>query len=161
MKKIFLLAFLSVFLLTGCTFTNAVWSSLTRLFTGKLPTQQMVLETKKGSVELKVEVADREGERERGLMEREEVKTGEGMWFVFEDEAPRSFWMKNTLVPLDIIFFDSQKKVVSIVDNMEPCKAAECPGYDSATPAMFALEVPAGFAAENGLNLGDTVAEDQ
>lgn len=159
MKKIFLLAFLSAFLLTGCTFTNAVWSSLTRFFTGKLPQQSLVLETQKGDVELKVEVADSEGERERGLMERKEVKAGEGMWFVFEDEAPRSFWMKNTLVPLDIIFFDNQKKVVSIVDNMEPCKVAECPGYASDIPAMFALEVPAGFAAENGLKLGDTVAE--
>jgi uncharacterized membrane protein (UPF0127 family) len=88
-----------------------------------------------------VEVADEEGERQLGLMNRPVVERG--MVFVFSDQEVRSFWMKNTLVPLDIAYFRGDGTWVSSA-RMEPCVADPCASYPSAGPAMYALELPAG-----------------
>ncbi len=88
-----------------------------------------------------VEVADTPEERQQGLMERSVVERG--MVFVFEEDAPLSFWMKNTLVPLDIAYFASNGTWVSSA-RMEPCTEDPCATYKSAGPAMYALELPAG-----------------
>jgi uncharacterized membrane protein (UPF0127 family) len=90
-----------------------------------------------------VDVADEPAEWETGLMHRETVERG--MLFAFPDEVPRSFWMKNTLVPLDISYFAADGTWVSSA-RMEPCVADPCETYLSAGPARYALELPAGGA---------------
>ena len=89
---------------------------------------------------LQVDVADDEAERATGLMHRSTVTRG--MLFVFEEDAPRGFWMKNTLVPLDISFFTGAGDFVSKT-RMEPCEADPCPTYPSRGAARYALELPA------------------
>jgi uncharacterized protein len=96
------------------------------------------------------EVADTPALRERGLMFRTEVPDGTGMLFVFEDSQVRSFWMRNTYVPLDIAFMDPAMRVVDI-RQMEP-ESEEL--TESAAPAMFALEVRQGWFEQQGIETG-------
>lgn len=93
------------------------------------------------AIALDVEFATTPEQRTVGLMHRPTVDRG--MLFVFDDEAPRSFWMKNTLVPLDIAYFRADGAWVSSA-RMEPCAADPCRTYESAGPARYALELPAG-----------------
>lgn len=104
-------------------------------------------------VELEVEIADDWAEQQRGLMERTELAENAGMLFVFEREQPRSFWMKNTLIPLSIAYIDSDGRIIDIQD-MEPLDESSHP---SAEPARYALEVNQGFYEERGIEVGDTV----
>jgi uncharacterized membrane protein (UPF0127 family) len=120
-------------------------------------TGRVVLKTDRGEIPLTVEIADTDKERARGLMFREKLEEGSGMLFVFEDEAPRGFWMKNTLIPLDIVFLDRQKKVVSFVEKMEPCVSDPCPSYVSEKPAMYALELPAQSVKKYRIRVGNKV----
>jgi uncharacterized membrane protein (UPF0127 family) len=96
-------------------------------------------------VRVAVEVADTPEKRERGLMLREKLGQKEGMLFVFPHEGLKIFWMKNTLIPLDIIFVSSNFKVASYVKDAPPCKINPCETYSSKYPARYALEVNAGF----------------
>jgi uncharacterized membrane protein (UPF0127 family) len=93
-----------------------------------------------------VDVADEPGEWQLGLMNRPVVERG--MVFAFPDQEMRSFWMKNTLVPLDISYFESDGSWVSSA-TMEPCEKDPCVSYPSAGPAMYALELPAGGIGES------------
>lgn len=102
-----------------------------------------------------VEIANNDAERERGLMFRVHLAADHGMLFVFADSAPRYFWMKNTLIPLDIIFFDTHKRLINVSANTPPCKADPCPTYGSNAPAKYVLELNAGMAAKLGLKAGD------
>jgi uncharacterized membrane protein (UPF0127 family) len=104
-------------------------------------------------VDVRVEIADSDAERARGLMERTALAEDRGMLFVFEEERRRSFWMKNTLIPLSIAYIDAERRIVDIQD-MEPLDETSHP---SAGPAQYALEVNQGFFEENGVEVGDTV----
>ena len=158
MRRIFLISILSVFILSGC-WASDIWYDISMKWSdGKLPEEKIELETSVGKTELTVEVADSMKEREKGLMEREKLESGHGMLFQFEDEAPRAFWMKNTKIPLDVIFFSAKKEVASLVEWMNPCITPQCPSYSSAVPAMYALEVPAGFIKEKAVKIGDKFA---
>ncbi len=95
-----------------------------------------------------VEIADSSEERSRGLMNREFLPEDKGMLFVFENEDYRSFWMKNTLIPLDIIFISSDFKVVDVV-TLEPCNDV-CISYESKEKAMYVLEVNEGSGIKKG-----------
>ncbi|MGH8281993.1 MAG: DUF192 domain-containing protein, partial [Gammaproteobacteria bacterium] len=75
--------------------------------------------------------------------------------FMFPDSGPRYFWMKNTLIPLDIIFFDAHKRLINVSADTPPCKADPCPTYASAAPAEYVLELNAGMAAKLGLKPGE------
>ena len=108
-------------------------------------------------VEIKVETADSEIERVKGLMFRENLPEEQGMLFIFKNQETRSFWMKNTFIPLDMIFVDADKTIVDILENAEPCKTEECPLYTSNAPAMYVIEVNAGFVKKNGIEVGDKV----
>lgn len=100
-------------------------------------------------------VADAQA-RARGLMFRELMATDRGMLFVFDGEEPRSFWMKNTRLPLDILFFDSRRRLVSLHSRVPPClDGAECPDWTSEGPATYVLELNAGQAEALGLRRGD------
>jgi len=107
------------------------------------------------TVSVAAELATTTAEQRRGLMDRTALADGFGMLFIFEKSAVLSFWMKNTLIPLDIIFFDGEGNLVSQA-SMFPCPAesAVCPSTRSEGPARFALEVPAGFVRKTGSTRG-------
>jgi hypothetical protein len=110
-----------------------------------------------GQVAVSAEVADTDAERSLGLMNRQDLGESQGMLFVFDNEAIRSFWMRNTLIPLDIMFIDSQRRIVDI-QTMQPCAGDPCRLYRSAGPAKYALEVNAGFAEARGIKVGDRIS---
>ena len=110
-------------------------------------------------VEVRVEIADDDAERQRGLMGRTSLGEDRGMLFVFDEEQVLSFWMKNTLIPLSIAYVDSEGRIVDIQD-MKPVREQtisdlELPRYVSAEPAKYALEVNQGFFRERGVEVGD------
>lgn len=107
----------------------------------------------------RVEIADDDASRTQGLMFRDEMADDHGMLFIFERQQPRSFWMKNTRIPLDIIYLDSNFKVVSISADTPPCRShsRRCPNYPSDGPAQYVLEINGGQAAELGLEPGDRI----
>ncbi len=104
-----------------------------------------------------IELADTDNTRALGLMHREHMADDEGMLFVFPDTQRRAFWMKNTLIPLDILYFDQNQKLVSISENTPPCKntTTRCPNYPSAKPAKYVLEINAGLSQQYGFKSGD------
>ena len=100
-----------------------------------------------GGERFKVEIADDDAERARGLMFRDELATGTGMLFIHEDEQPQAYWMKNTRIPLDILYFDNDRKLVTQQRNVPPCSGGNrCPSYSSDQPARYVLELNAGEA---------------
>jgi len=101
------------------------------------------------SIEIIAEIADEPEAQARGLMGRRTMSPGEGMLFVFGEEAPRGFWMKDTLIPLDILFFTASGDWVS-GHTMVPCEGDPCPVTLSANPARYALEISTGFLAGYG-----------
>ena len=102
-----------------------------------------------------VEVADDPAERERGLMFRDDMAADHGMIFVHDDEDIQSYWMKNTRIPLDIIYFDHARKLVSVA-HAPPCSLGDkCPPFPSDAPALYVLEVNAGTADALGAKPGD------
>ncbi|MEN1728072.1 MAG: DUF192 domain-containing protein [Pseudomonadota bacterium] len=103
-----------------------------------------------------VDIADDDESRAMGLMFVDEMDENRGMFFIFPRVAPRSFWMRNTRIPLDIIYLDSDLRVVSIADAI-PCRTQRCPSYPSDGPAQFVLELNAGQAEAIGLGPGDQV----
>jgi uncharacterized membrane protein (UPF0127 family) len=104
-----------------------------------------------------VEIAADDASRTRGLMDRTEMAPDHGMLFVFEDDAPRAFWMKNTKIPLDMLFFDADRRLVSVQHDVPPCTADPCPGYSSGAPARYVLELNAGQARTRGVAPGDAL----
>lgn len=103
-----------------------------------------------------VEVADDDYERMKGLMFREELCSECGMLFVFEDANLRNFWMKNTLIPLDMIFLDSEGTIVNI-ETAVPCESDPCPKYSSEFAAQYVVEVNAGYCEAHNITAGDKV----
>ena len=89
----------------------------------------------------RVEIADTPEAHARGLMFRTCLKDGYGMLFIFGEEDIRSFWMKNTLIPLDIIYLNSDRQIVDMYCSVPPCRSDPCPGYISALPARYVLEI--------------------
>ena len=102
-----------------------------------------------------IEIAADNASREHGLMDRTEMAADHGMLFVFDDDAMRAFWMKNTKISLDMLFFDGDKKLVSIQHNVPPCVADPCAAYSSGAPARYVLELNAGQADLIGVHPGD------
>lgn len=100
-----------------------------------------------------VEVADDDAERQRGLMYRKSLPEGTGMLFVFPDEQVRGFWMKDTQLPLSIAYVDGKGVIVRISD-MTPFDTSR---VTSLYPARYAIEVPQGWFAANGIEKGDQV----
>lgn len=105
------------------------------------------------TVTLNIEIADSPKEREKGLMNRTELAADAGMLFVFKEPMIPAFWMKDTKIPLDIIFFDPEGQFVNSY-SMEPCTENPCPSYKAAAITSYALEVPKGFREEHGIGTG-------
>lgn len=102
-----------------------------------------------------VEIAKTRVSQANGLMFRRELSLDSGMLFVFDDESHRSFWMKNTLIPLDMIFFNKNKEIVEIAKNVQPCETEECPRIRPTEKAMYVLELNANIADQINLKIGD------
>ena len=105
---------------------------------------------------IEAELAVTAPQRAQGLMFRPGLGPDEGMLFVFEFPGENRFWMKDTLIALDMIWMDPGKRIVHIEPNVPPCKADPCPTYGPgpARNSLFVLEVAAGHAAELGLTVG-------
>jgi hypothetical protein len=132
-------------------YLDARWSSV-RLGQPQLSSSPVALPD--GS-EVQAELALSFAERQRGLMFRRELPAGQGMLFLFENPGRYGFWMLNTLVPLDIVWLDSERRVVFVSGNTPPCPAGTfCPTYGSEVLAQFVLELAAGQAAAHGLTVG-------
>ena len=110
--------------------------------------------TATGTHDFKVEVAADDLSRERGLMNRRYMAADHGMLFEFPENAPVSFWMKNTYIPLDMIFISPKGVVTNVVAKAEPLSERDIP---SGPPCVAVLEVNGGVAASIGLKIGDSV----
>lgn len=108
----------------------------------------------KNQEKLTIEIADNDAETTQGLMFRRSMPDSCGMIFVMKENEPHSFWMKNTYIPLDIIYLDESKKIVTIQANTTPFSEAEVPSYEK---AKFVLEVNAGYCKRKGIEKGDVV----
>lgn len=104
--------------------------------------------------EIEIEIADTPYERETGLMYRKSMESDQGMLFIYPNEALRSFYMKNTYIPLDIIFYGKDSTVVSIQKNAQPLNEAS---LTSSVPAQYILELNAGKVDEWNIALGDRI----
>jgi len=102
------------------------------------------------------ELAQSPQELQQGLMFRTQLARNHGMLFVFPHPSPWSFWMKNTLIPLDIIWLDEQKKVIHLIENALPCRQKKCPEYQPRQnqAARYVLELPAHTAKTHAIQIG-------
>jgi uncharacterized protein len=130
---------------------------LVACWSGKTEGDTITLAGSKGEVTVRIEVADEPEEQARGLMGRTELEDGYGMLFVWPESEVRNFWMKDTLIPLDLIAIDDGK-VVSVT-TMQPCEADPCQRYRT-EPARAALEVRAGWAEDHGIEVGSTASSE-
>ena len=142
MRKI-LLIFLFVFLISCTKIYNQNFS-------------EIYIDNGKNLIKINAEIADDNEERSKSLMYRENLHENEGMFFVFENEQEQIFWMKNTLIPLDIFFIDKNFGIVDI-KNAVPCKDEPCDLYKSSKPAMYVLEVNSNFTLRNNIKTGDKI----
>ena len=110
--------------------------------------------TAAGPVTVDLEVAATPSARQQGLMYRSALADGHGMLFVFDDDAVRGFWMKNTLIPLDMLFIARDGRIVGIHPNATPLSTA---AISVGAPSRYVIEVPGGWAARRGVAVGDRV----
>ncbi|HLY36531.1 MAG TPA: DUF192 domain-containing protein [Candidatus Binatia bacterium] len=113
--------------------------------------------TAHGTAEVALEIADTPPARNRGLMYRDTLPDGRGMLFVFEDDADHEFWMKNTFIPLDMIFISADRRIVGVHANATPQSTA---AIGVGAPSRYVLEVPGGWAARHGIMPGNRVVLD-
>ncbi|MBS3073357.1 DUF192 domain-containing protein [Candidatus Pacearchaeota archaeon] len=99
-------------------------------------------------LEIKAEVADTIWKQAIGLMNRTNLPEDQGMLFIFDSERKREFWMKNTIIPLDMIFLDKDFKIVNIIKNAQPCKSLDCEFYSSTGPARYVIEINGGLSSK-------------
>jgi uncharacterized membrane protein (UPF0127 family) len=102
-----------------------------------------------------LEVVADEEQRAQGLMFRDQLRPNTGMLFVFPSDGEYSFWMKNTLIPLDMIWIDTSQTIVHIKRDVPPCKIENCPSYGPGVQSRYVLELAAGEAAKHNLKVGD------
>lgn len=104
------------------------------------------------SVQLELAVSDEE--RAQGLMYRDHLAAGQGMLFLFETDGRVPFWMKNTFIPLDMIWISAVGEVVDVHADVQPCRSDPCRNYEPSGPGRAVLEVNAGFASAHGVRPG-------
>ncbi len=113
-----------------------------------------VVQTAKGPVRVALEIVSDDASRARGLMYRNSLADGYGMLFVFDDESDRSFWMKNTLIPLDMIFIGRDGTIVGMKTNTTPLSLAP---LSVGKPSKWVLEVAGGYTGRAGIATGDRI----
>ncbi len=143
------------------------WACQTKPANNNKPKQQTEITFKKQAVltvsdslnhpkaQFDIEIAQDDYHRETGLMYRRTMKDNQAMLFIFDDNKPRYFWMKNTYIPLDIIYIGTDKTIVSMVKN---AKVLDQTALPSNVPAKYVLEIKAGLADRYRLQKGDRVS---
>ena len=106
---------------------------------------------------VRTDLAVDDASRAQGLMYRDQLLPGTGMLFLFPAAGEYPFWMKNTLIPLDMLWLDQNRKVVAIHHDVPPCKTEDCPSYPPHAIASYVLEVAGGVAKQHGLKVGDVL----
>src|ERR1700761_8691934 len=115
---------------------------------------EVILSTRVGEQHVRVEIARNDAERQRGLMYRQSLEGGRGMIFLWDHPEPMKFWMKNTYIPLDMVFINADKHVIFVGETAEPLTLqTRGPDEDS----QFVLEVPGGWARAHGIERGTSV----
>lgn len=113
-----------------------------------------------GVHKIEVEIARTDEEKRKGLMGRSELPDGMGMLFLYEKDSNPVMWMKDMLIPIDIVFIGDDLKINYIEMSAEPCIGKidrQCNRYGSAIPSTYVLELPAGFSERHGIDWGDQV----
>ena len=116
-----------------------------------ISTQQVCINSKC----FNIEIAQTTEELQKGLMYRQSLNENAGMLFIFDKDDIYSFWMKNTLIPLDIIWINKDNQIVYIASNVQPCKADSCAAYSPEKEALYVLEINAGLSEKYGFKEGD------
>ena len=104
-----------------------------------------------------IDVSDNSLERTQGLMFRSSLDENKGMLFIFPESGLYSFWMKNTLIPLDIIWINKNLEVIDIKKNIQPCVTETCNNYSPSSEALYVLEINSNLTEKYGINVGDKV----
>ena len=134
--RLYSLVLLASFVVSGCAGASQPWVEV-------------------GGQRYAIELADDDAERARGLMFRDAMANDHGMLFIHDAQEPQAYWMKNTRIPLDILYFDNGRKLVAQQRDVPPCSLGDaCPSYPSDAPARYVLELNAGEAARLGLKDG-------
>ena len=120
----------------------------------------IVLEGARGPVEVVAEIANTPVSRARGLMYRESLEPGKGMLFVYGKRDVHTFWMKNTLIPLDMLFLDGppQLEFISVIGIVHEAKPETLTRRSVPAPSLYVLEVPGGWARKMGISEGSRVS---
>lgn len=142
---------LSVLAVALCMFVLSVISANSQAMMLPVDPDPLVVVTDSGEKHFRIEIADDQPKRSMGLMFRKDMADDHGMLFIFEQTQPAGFWMKNTPMPLDLIFIDKHGKIRDILQG-EPFSEAV---IASAEPVRFVLELKAGTAAKSGIKNGD------
>ena len=169
-QSLFALILLGVFVLAGIGYVVVPFLSDRKTSTEAAPEggsagSNAPVFTKEGEVvfisggaaikKIDVEVADNEADRNRGLMYRPYMPDSVGMLFIFEQSEPQSFWMKNTIIPLDILYVNENKEIVYIHKNTTPYSEQSLPSYEN---AQYVVEVNGGFTDRYGIKVGDSIS---
>jgi len=147
-------------LILALLLAGACYSSDDDAARGPQATATALIDTGDDSVLVNLEIADTDEEHQRGLMFRESLPEDRGMAFLYFEEHTGVFYMKNTLIPLSIAFFDQDGEILRILD-MEPCDAEPCETYDPGVSYAGALEVNQSMFDEWGVEEGDRIAISQ
>lgn len=117
---------------------------------------ELVFTTHNGETisKIDIEIADDDQQRELGLMMRRSMNEDNGMLFIFPYETYQAFWMKNTIIPLDIIYVNAQNEIVKIYKNTEPYSEKSLP---SGKPSIYVVEVNGGYTDKYGIKEGDKI----
>jgi len=117
------------------------------------------IETSEGKIyTVNIEIADTPEKQTTGLMFRKSLGKDSGMLFPYTSERNLSFWMKNTLIPLDMIFINSKLEIVDIIREVPPCEKDPCESYSPIEKAQYVLEVNGSFSENYNINVGDKVS---
>ena len=147
MRAIF--TFLFALGLVGCAYAAEILGPQ-----ATLPQAPLIIESSKGPARFTVEMATGWVQQERGLMFRKSLAPNAGMLFDFGSESEQAFWMKNTLIPLDMLFIKKDGTIARIAVNAKPLSEDPSPSYE---PVRAVLEIAGGRAGELGLKAGDKV----
>jgi uncharacterized membrane protein (UPF0127 family) len=120
-----------------------------------MPTQPKTITLQIGTTSVSAEVADTPAARSLGLGGRTHLEEGRGMWFVFSTDGLWAFWMKDTLIPLDMLWADAGGTIVHIAHDVRPESYPEA--FATPVPARYVLEVPGGYASRHGIAEGQKI----
>jgi uncharacterized protein len=151
---VFALLFVTALALTGCESQRHLPAPHTPMRGAEAPGPTAVLPN---GFTVRLELATNDELRGQGLMYRESLPSGEGMLFLFPQPGEYPFWMKNTLIPLDMIWLETSGRVVAIRPDVQPCRADPCPTYAPEAISSYVLELAAGEAKAHNLSVGDTI----